>query len=372
MNVHTRIRKALEHEEPDRVPTLAQYFEPVFRKKIRKNFNMIERLKYIFEKHWQVRTAKLMGFDSVWYHYGRHNIPSRDRPELPEEIKKKYKIKKVNNWGHYSEYDLKSKMSWYVDGALKTPEFLREWISWLNTWEPADEKHFIRFRKIWDESIRKGVVPIPTGGTVSYGTWSSIGINRFAYMVRKHLNLVKQLAKALGKITMDYQTCMFEHGIDMAFVCDDWAMKDRLIFHPKQWDEIIGPVFKMIADNAHKHDAKFLVHTDGNITDCVPYIVKSGADAIEPLEYESGARLKPLKEEFGDKITLIGNVPATFSLTFGSVEETIKMTKECIDIAAAGGGYILGAGSDILGTCKIENVKAMTETAKNYGRYKKT
>jgi hypothetical protein len=27
MNVHERIRKTLEHEEPDRVPTLGQAFE---------------------------------------------------------------------------------------------------------------------------------------------------------------------------------------------------------------------------------------------------------------------------------------------------------------------------------------------------------
>jgi len=87
------------------------------------------------------------------------------------------------------------------------------------------------------------------------------------------------------------------------------------------------------------------------------------------LEYESGARLKPLKEQYGDKITLIGNVPATFALTFGTKEEVIFYTKQCITEAGQGGGYILGAGSDILGTCKLENVKIMIETAKKFGKY---
>ncbi|MFW9952554.1 MAG: uroporphyrinogen decarboxylase family protein [Candidatus Thorarchaeota archaeon] len=56
-------------------------------------------------------------------------------------------------------------------------------------------------------------------------------------------------------------------------------------------------------------------------------------------------------------------------LTYGSVEKTIDTTKQALQDAGRGGGYILGAGSDILGTCKYENVKAMVDTVKKYGKY---
>ncbi len=252
---------------------------------------------------------------------------------------------------------------------MKTPELLEEWISYMNTWEPAKDVYYRRFKKIWDKYLSKGLVTIPTSGSVAYSIWSMIGINKFAYMVRKHLNLVKALAKALGRITKELHKCFFEKGVDMVFVCDDWAMKEKTLYNPKQWNEIVTPIYKMLADNAHKYDAKFLVHSDGNVVETIPYIVESGADAIEPLEYESGVRLKPLKEEFGDKITLIGNISATYILTYGTTEDTINATKQAIKDAANGGGYILGAGSDILGTCKYENVKAMIETVKKYGIY---
>ncbi|MHA1341141.1 MAG: uroporphyrinogen decarboxylase family protein [Promethearchaeota archaeon] len=369
MNVHTRIRKTLDHEEPDRVPILVQTFEWPF---IMKAYSSLgwKKILMLAKPYYQLNTAKILGIDAVWFHFGRFKIPHKEKPEVPYEIKKKFGLQdaKINDWAQAFTYRKKG-TSWYMDGVLKTPELIREWISYMKLWEPGEDFHFKRLKKIWDKYIKKRLLPIPTGGAVSYGTWSTIGINRFAYMTRKHLNLVKKLAKVLGKITKEFQTKLFEFGIDMAFVCDDWAFKGSIIFNPKQWDEIIGPVYADIAKNAHKYDSKFLVHTDGNITECIPYIVKSGADAIEPLEYESGARLKPIKEQFGDKITLIGNVPATFALTFGTKDEVISMTKQCIKDAAIGGGYILGAGSDILGTCKLENVKIMIETAKKYGKY---
>lgn len=363
MNVHERVRKTLDHEEPDRVPTMEQYIERPFIKKIYSILPLKEKIRQHFKVYQNIEMARLIGFDSAWLHYGKYNVPYTNKPEIPKDIKAKYNLDNCNVWAQCS------RNGWYYDGALKTKEQIEEWTSFLKSWEPAHDYHFKHFKKIWDWNIKHDFLPIPTGGCVSYATWSSIGINRFAYIYKNYKSTLKDYVKALGKITMDFQMMMFEHGVDMAFVCDDWAQKERLIFHPEQWREIIGPVYGEIAKNAHKHDAKFLVHTDGNITDCVPWIVEAQADAIEPLEYESGMRLKPLKEKYGDKITLIGNVPATFILTFGTKEETIEKTKECIKDAAKGGGYICAAGSDILGTCKLENVKTMIETVKKYGKY---
>ena len=146
-------------------------------------------------------------------------------------------------------------------------------------------------------------------------------------------------------------------------------MKGSTIFNPNHWNEIVAPVYKHLARNAHKHNAKLLIHSDGDVSETLPFIINSGIDGIDPLEYESGMRLKPLKKEFGANLCLIGNISATNVLTYGSIETTVEATKQAIQDAAEGGGYILGAGSDILGTCKYENVKAMIDTVKKYGTY---
>ncbi|MHA1793674.1 MAG: uroporphyrinogen decarboxylase family protein [Promethearchaeota archaeon] len=370
MNVHERFMAALNHEEPDRVPTLAQYFEPGFTIKVIKKFKLKSLVQGLLTRHFHLFVAKIMGFDSIWFHYTKQQVPKNEKPEIPEDVRKSFGIKgEPGIWGHVSERS-SAGMNWYQTGVLKTPELVREWTSFIRTWEPGTDAQYDHFKKVWDKWItKKSVIPIPTSAAVAWVTWSSIGLDRFAYLARKHLNLVRDLAKAWGEFTKKTHDCFFERGIDLVFICDDFALKGRTIYNPKLWAEIIHPVYKMLAKHAHSHGAKFLIHGDGFVGDVLDQIVKSGADAIEPLEYEAGNRLKPLKQEYGDDITLIGNVPATDVLTFGSIEDTIKMTKECLLDAAEGGGYVLGAGSDILATCKIENVLAMTNTVKKFGTY---
>ncbi|MHA2391807.1 MAG: uroporphyrinogen decarboxylase family protein [Promethearchaeota archaeon] len=363
MDTHERLIKTLEHEEPDRVPTLAQVFDYSFTKKVAEQMGIDNKPLIPLSRHAMYDAALYIGFDSIWYHFDRIKTHSHKKPEIPEEILKKYNIDSYNEWAQYY------KGEWYQDGVLKTPELLKEWISYIKTWEPAGDIQFRSFQKIWEDHLDKGIVTIPTGGSVAFATWAMIGMNRFAYMVRKHFNLVKDLAKALGRITKELQNCLFDKGVDMIFICDDWALKGSTIYNPTHWNEIITPVYRELANNAHKHGAKLLIHSDGDVTETIPYLIDSGVDGIDPLEYESGMRLKPLKEKFGSEISLIGNISATYVLTFGTVEDTIESTKQAIKDAAEGGGYILGAGSDILGTCKYENVKAMVDTVKKYGNY---
>jgi len=163
--------------------------------------------------------------------------------------------------------------------------------------------------------------------------------------------------------------CLFEKGIDIVFICDDHAFKDRCMFSPKQFEEFLVPNFQRMADNAHKHGAKFIVHTDGNLHMEIPYLARAGVDAVEPLEYEANNNLKLMKEKYGDKICLIGNVAASDVLSYGSVADTVRMTKKCLLDASENGGYILAPGSDVLGTIKIENMQAMVKTVKKFGKY---
>ncbi len=363
MDAHERIIKTLEHEEPDRVPTLAQVFEYPFTKKVASNMGFGKNSKESLSKDFMYEAALHMGFDSIWYHYDRIRTHSHKKPEVPEEILKRHNIKSYNEWAQYYDGE------WYRDGVLKTPELLKDWISYINTWTPSGEIHFKSFKKIWERYRQKGLVTIPTGGSVAFATWAMIGMNRFAYMVRKHFNLVKDLAKALGRVTRELQNRFFEQGVDLAFICDDWALKGSTIYNPKHWNEIVTPVYKDLANNAHKKGAKLLIHSDGDVSETIPFLIESGVDGIDPLEYESGMRLKPLKKGYGSEICLIGNISATYDLTYGTVETTVKATKKAIQDAAESGGFILGAGSDILGTCKYENVKVMVDTVKKYGTY---
>jgi uroporphyrinogen-III decarboxylase len=73
------------------------------------------------------------------------------------------------------------------------------------------------------------------------------------------------------------------------------------------------------------------------------------------------------KEILKDHVCIEGNVPSSL-LQIGSVQEVKDYCKNLIDTVGKGGGYILGPRSST-DEVKPENLKAMIEFTKEYGRY---
>jgi len=372
VNAHERVLKALSHEEPDRIPTFIQHLEPPFIKKYDEQVEL--KSDYGYKGGFDLMIATELGLDSKWNHgAGISPRSPKDMPTVPADLLKEA-TSGLQNYFIASDGSLHARNSagdsWYQDGMLYTPELLKEWISFIKTFVPSDEtylKHLVE--NVWEAGLKNDIVFIPTAGGPVYTTWSSIGLKHFAYVTRKYLPLVKQLINAWKDKTIEIHTLLFEHGMDIVFTCDDHAFKGHQIFRPELWNELVLPVYTEIAANAHKHGARYCVHTDGNLHDEIAGLVKAGVDGVDPLEYEAGNRLKPLKEQFGTKICFIGNVPSSDVLTFGSIDDTIKMTKQQILEAGEGGSYICAPGSDVLGTIKPENLQAMIATVKKFGKY---
>jgi uroporphyrinogen decarboxylase len=76
-----------------------------------------------------------------------------------------------------------------------------------------------------------------------------------------------------------------------------------------------------------------------------------------------------VKEAFGNKIAVIGNIDCASLLTFGSPEDVKRATIECIKKASPGGGHILSSSNIIHKGVPPENFLTMIETAKKYGKY---
>jgi uroporphyrinogen-III decarboxylase len=74
------------------------------------------------------------------------------------------------------------------------------------------------------------------------------------------------------------------------------------------------------------------------------------------------------KEILGGKICIAGNMPVS-QLQVATIDDVKKKCRELIDIAGKDGGYIMAPAS-ALDEVKPENLKAMIDFTKEYGRYK--
>ena len=79
------------------------------------------------------------------------------------------------------------------------------------------------------------------------------------------------------------------------------------------------------------------------------------------------ADMRRVKKLLGDKACISGGI-SSYMLKWGSKETVIEKVKENLDTLAPGGGFIFDLG-DTMGDALQENVEAMFETVRGYGKY---
>jgi uroporphyrinogen-III decarboxylase len=133
----------------------------------------------------------------------------------------------------------------------------------------------------------------------------------------------------------------------------------------KQFDTFYWPTFKKLVLTLIERGAIPCIFFEGNFTSRLEYLLEFPKGKI-CARFDTTDIFKA-KEILGGHICIEGNVPSSL-LQIGSVQEVKDYCKKLIDVVGKGGGYILGPRSST-DEVKPENLKAMIEFTKEYGRY---
>jgi hypothetical protein len=108
------------------------------------------------------------------------------------------------------------------------------------------------------------------------------------------------------------------------------------------------------------------IYTEGKYTTRLKYLktLPKGKTIVHFEEVDMALA----KKELGDIACLAGNFPA-YTLTHATKQQVIDETKKLLDICAPGGGYIFDFDGGLYSGSKRENVEALFETVKTYGKY---
>ncbi|MCC6730551.1 MAG: hypothetical protein IT208_14545 [Chthonomonadales bacterium] len=98
---------------------------------------------------------------------------------------------------------------------------------------------------------------------------------------------------------------------------------------------------------------------------------ESDLDSINPLEIRpmGDCDLRRAKREYGRRLSLMGNLHTTDVMLRGSPDDVARASREAIDDAAEGGGFILSTGDQCGRDTPDENIRAMIEVARIHGAY---
>jgi uroporphyrinogen decarboxylase len=197
-------------------------------------------------------------------------------------------------------------------------------------------------------------------GFENFMVWLYTEKERMLQLMKRHVAFNIELAKK-----------SYEHGIDAVWIGDDFASNSGTFLKPEDMSKYYFPILKWQVSEIKKAlDVPVVFHSDGNLNDIMDSLIETGVDAVMSLQPSCGMDIKFIKEKYGEKITLWGNINISKLLEFGTPEEIKTVVKETIKIAAPGGKYILStSNAPSLPSIPTGNILAMYEAGEEYGYY---
>ncbi len=155
------------------------------------------------------------------------------------------------------------------------------------------------------------------------------------------------------------------------FICT--GASGTLIFQtPAIFRELALPIVKKITSLCKEYKIPSHIHSCGPEKELIKICAEeTDLTIIDPLEIlpMGDCNLAEIKKLYGNKLILKGNLHTTDIMLDGSTADVIEASKRAIDDAAEGGGFILSTGDQCGRDTPFENIHAMVETARSYGKY---
>ena len=251
-----------------------------------------------------------------------------------------------------------------AEGCIKTLDDLKRY-------EPPDPRAPHRYKtldKIMNNHSGKKAIILHLNDVFSIPR-NLLGYEKFLLSIVDNLKLVNELVELSVEINLALAKEATKRGVKIVFTGDDFAYNKGLLVSPKSFDEIFYPHFLKVIRGFKEMGLFVIKHTDGNIWSIIEKIIESGIDCLDPLEPRAGMDIASVKRKYGNRIAIKGNVDCAKTLTFGTKEEVIEETKQCLRDGAPGSGFILSSSNSIHSSVQPENYVAMLETLYKYGHY---
>ena len=98
--------------------------------------------------------------------------------------------------------------------------------------------------------------------------------------------------------------------------------------------------------------------------------IEIGIGVVDTLQPEAKDMAPEyLKKTFGGRLAFHGCISTAGPVASGTVADTIEYCRKTLDIMMPGGGYCFAPTHCLQDNSPTENVVAMYETAREYGRY---
>ncbi len=336
-----RVFRALERKEPDRVP----HFELLIDRKV---------MNAILPGASYEEFIEYMDWDAL-IHFERDFISEEVLNESPRIVR--------DEWGAVKRYTQE-----YAPVPMEAPIKSDKDLENYKPPDPDEERRFAQIQR-WVKRYKgeRAIVAV----VLDHNAVTSDILGFSERLMAFYTN--PELVLHIHQIVLDYQLRYINNaiaaGADIVWIAGDWAYNNGPMFSPEHYNKFVLPPFKAMAQEAKKRGVYVMKHSDGNCWSLLDSIVETGVDCFHPVDPMADMDIGEVKQKYGDRLCLMGNVNCATTLSFGTVEEVREETKEVIRKAGAGGGLIVSSSNTIHSAVKPENYVEMVRTIREYGKY---
>jgi len=247
--------------------------------------------------------------------------------------------------------------------------------------DPLDPERFRGLKQEADKTVfeeKKAYVL----GRLNAGMWETAmwmtGYEKFFCDMVTNQKLVQAIMEKLLEIKIKYWGKALDtvgENVLVASTADDLGSQTGLLVSLDMYKKLIWPyhkkLFAFIKKRARSKVYIFF-HNDGAIWETIPLLIEAGVDILNPVQVSCKGMedTRKLKKEFGKDLTFWGgSCDPQFVFPCGTPDQVRDETKRRIDDLAPGGGFVFAPIHNIQSDVPAENIMAWWETLQEYGKY---
>ncbi len=338
-----RLRTALYGGQPDRVPLVELFVDPV----VREAFLGRPAVDLASEIEFYARA----GYDAIKISPRVDINPGRRESKDARRSSARPEFNRDRLWAPQRA------------GMITSREELESY-----RWPRPEEIDYGRFEEA-ARILPDGMAIIGQYGDIFTWAWTLMGFETFSFALADQPDLVERVMNILGElITGMFMVMARLPRVSALWYTDDLAFKTGLLVSPEVFRQHLFPWMKRIGQICADADLPFLYHSDGRLDDVLEDLLDCGIDALHPIEPQA-MDIRKLKKDYGRRLCLIGNLDLEYTLTRGTPGEVAEQTRALIRDVGPGGGYCVSSSNSIPSYVPVENYRAMVETTLACGSY---
>ncbi|PWH20832.1 MAG: hypothetical protein DDG58_00680 [Ardenticatenia bacterium] len=329
----TRVFRAVQHHEPDRVPYYISFTS--------------EAARQLGAFYGTTNLDELIDNDMVRYSIRRPSLYTEVRPGFfREDFGVVWNRTVDRDIGIPESYPLK-------DRSLQGYTFP----------DPRDPRRFAELPDfIAAHSRRFRFVNI--GFSLFERAWSLRGMAELLVDMIEAPEWVEELFDAILAYNLELLDELLRYDIHGVLFGDDWGQQQGLLFSPALWRRFIKPRLAQMIAVVRRAGKVAMLHSCGKVQSLFPELIEIGLQVFNPFQPDV-MDVYEIKRQYGDRLTFYGGMSVQSLLPRGTPQQIRDEARRLMDEVGRGGGFIIAPSHHIPADVPVENMVAFIEAVRS-------